>query len=72
MKFNLEKLATDVNQGKVKSAEVLWDKAHAGKPEHIDIHVFTDQGGVKYTGLSGVESLKENCPWMRPGDTLQL
>jgi len=72
MEFNLERLATDVNEGRVKSAEVLWDTAHAGKPEHIDLHVFTEQGGVKYTGLSGVETLKENCHWMSPGDTLQL
>lgn len=72
MEFNLDRLTSDVNSGLVKRAEVLWDTAHNGKPEHIDLHVFTDQGGFKYSNLSGVDTLKENCPWMSPGSTLNL
>jgi hypothetical protein len=68
MDFNFDKLTDVFNSGLVKRVEGLWDTAHNGKPEHIDLHVFTTNGGIKYSNLSNVESLKDNCPWLNPGD----
>jgi len=73
MEFNLERLINDVSNGTVKGAEIRIDPAHDGKPEHIDAHIFYhDRVATKLPGLSGVDALKEACPWMRSGDTLNL
>ena len=72
MDFCFDKLSDGFNSGLVKRVEGLWDVAHNGKPEHIDLHVFTSNGGIKYTNLSGVDNLSENCPWLKPGDTFKF
>ena len=73
MEFNLDRLVNDVNSGLVKGAEITIDPAHNGKPEHIDAHIFYhDRNATKFTGLSGVDALKEACPWMVQGSTLNL
>jgi len=72
-KFNLDRLVNDVNSGIVKSAEVTIDPAHAGKPEHIDAHIFYhDRTATKLTNLCGISDLQQACPWMQPGSTLKL
>jgi hypothetical protein len=68
MEFNFDKLSDGFNSGLVKRVEGLWDPAHNGKPDHIDLHVFTTNGGIKYTNLSNVDNLRDNCPWLRSGD----
>ena len=70
-RFDLERLANDMAMGRVRSAEFFIDAAHAGKPEHIDVHVFTEDGGHKYPGLSGVSELREQMPWLQPGQTVR-
>lgn len=73
MEFNLERLVNDVNNGTVKGAEIRIDPAHNGKQDHIDAHVFYhDRNAIKLTNMTGVEALKEACPWMTPGSTLNL
>ena len=73
MEFNLERLVNDVNNGTVKGAEIRIDPAHNGKPDHIDAHIFYhDRNATKLTNMTGVDALKEACPWMQPGSTLNL
>ncbi len=72
MEFSFDKLSDGFNSGLVRKVEVIWDKVHDGKPEHIDLHVFTSNGGIKYTNLSNVDNLKDNCPWLSAGHKLEF
>jgi hypothetical protein len=73
MDFNFDRLANDINSGLVKNAEIRIDPAHNFKPEHLDVHIFyQDRNATKLTNLTGVDALKDSCPWMVSGSTLNL
>jgi hypothetical protein len=64
IEFNYDILADGFNSGLSKKVNAFWDFGHDGRPEHIDLHVFTSNGGIKYSNLSNVDSLRDNFPWL--------
>ena len=59
--FNLERLVNDKINGNIRGFDFFIDAPHNGKPAHIDLHVFPNEGnGIKYTNLTGVEKLRQD------------
>lgn len=68
--FDLERLLNDYASGQVRGFDLFIDPAHNGQSEHIDLHVMMPDGGRKYAGLGGVETLREQLPWLQDGQHL--
>jgi hypothetical protein len=65
--FDLERLLNDHASGQVRGFEFFIDPAHDGRGDHIDLHVTMADGGRKYSGLGGAQELREQMPWLQPG-----
>ncbi len=64
--FSLDRVANDCAHGDNRGFEFFIDAAHNDKPDHVDLSVFMNDGSTKkYSGLAGVEELREQMPWLQ-------
>ena len=75
--FSFDYLIKGMEEGKVKEgSKMLWDTAHSGKQEHIDLSINNGSGFQKYSNLSldysEMSKLKDNFPNLKSGTWYDL